>query len=350
MLTSLEPLPDISAGDMLAMSPLDGLAIGAAVACVASNASYSPGWGEELQMVCMSRQDAAIIGRLNAVQKGFSDEKLHVRVAFRTRLPVLGLVLELAQDASSYAEDFDFSSANQPEDGLAACSEVSGVKFGAPERVLDLYDFEDYEVSVCAPDAGMMAELTVGVTQDLACLDLVAGLNTNWFFAHCWFRNETFPEPRIITIPIDMYNSAGFDLTLDVDGSAARVYDDTTGEYISSGFLQKTVTLPARSTVRIEYFADLREFLRRYSDGGIVGLTGQTVDKVLSSPVSLDIVSRATILGTTYDQEFSLHHTSLLGLASLSGCRCEVGPDPTRCRTNASSYAAKTAATFGSGR
>ena len=69
-----------------------------------------------------------------------------------------------------------------------------------------------------------------------------------------------------------------------------------------------------------------------------------------NSPVVLDIISRATILGTTYDQEFAISHTSLIGLASLSGCRCEVGPDPKECRTNASTYAEQTAANFGAGR
>jgi hypothetical protein len=160
MHTSLEPLPALSADAMLAMSPLDGLNFGAAVACEAGTAHYSPGWGDELQMICMSSQDAQTIGRLNAVQKKLSDEKLHVRVAIRTRMPVLNIPLRMTQDASRYADTFGFAATDQPAEGVAACSEVSGVQYGAPKRVLDLYALSDYEVSVCAPDSGEFATLT----------------------------------------------------------------------------------------------------------------------------------------------------------------------------------------------
>jgi hypothetical protein len=43
----------------------------------------------------------------------------------------------------------------------------------------------------------------------------------------CWpvFRNGTFNNEVLrVSIPIEMYNSAGFNLTLDVDGSEARVH------------------------------------------------------------------------------------------------------------------------------
>jgi len=344
MHTSLEPLPPLGAGEMLAMDPLDGLAYGAEVACEADFAHYNAGWGQELVMICMSKQDAKTIGRLNAVQKGLSDEKLHVRVAIRTKLPVVGITLEMTQDASQYAKDFDFAATDQPAEGLAACSEVSGTMFGAPERVLALYALQDYEVSVCAPDAGEFATLTARTTEALACMassNLLPG---------CWpiFRNGTFSEELIVSIPIEMYNSAGFNLTLDVDGSSARVYDAETGDYVATGYLSETVTLPARKRTMLRYRADIAEFIRRESaDGGVLGLTLNSYEKVLNSPVVLEITSRATILGTTYNQQFQLSHSSLIGLASLNGCRCEVGPDPARCRTSASSYAEATAATFG---
>jgi hypothetical protein len=96
------------------------------------------------------------------------------------------------------------------------------------------------------------------------------------------------------------------------------------------------------------YHADIRDFIIRASaEHGVAGLTVNSYRTLFETPVVLEIVSRATILGTTYDQQFALSHTSLMGLASLDGCRCEVGPDPARCRTNASSYAAAAAASFG---
>eukprot|EP00962_Isochrysis_galbana_P057303 scaffold29643_cov103-Isochrysis_galbana.AAC.1 len=160
MHTSLEPLSDISADEMLAMHPLDGLGFGAAVACEAGTAHYTSGWGEELQMLCMSSQQAETIGRLNAVQKKLTDDKLHVRVAIQARMPVLGIQMRMVQDVSQYADDFDFAAIDKPPAGLAACSEVSGVQYGAPKRVLDLYALPDYEVSICAPDAAEFAALT----------------------------------------------------------------------------------------------------------------------------------------------------------------------------------------------
>jgi len=96
------------------------------------------------------------------------------------------------------------------------------------------------------------------------------------------------------------------------------------------------------------YYADIRDFITRgTSHNGVLGLTVTSYRTLFETPVVLEIVSRATILGTTYNQQFALSHTSLIGLASLNGCRCEVGPDPKRCRTNASSYAAAAAASFG---
>jgi len=345
MHTSLDPLPSLSAAEMLAMDPLDGVHHGAAVACEANTAHYAAGWGEELEMLCMSQQDATTIGRLNAVQKGLSDERLHVRVAIRTVLPVIGLRLELTQDASNYARDFDFAATDQPKEGLAACSEVSGVQYGAPKRVLDLYALSDYEVSVCAPEAGEFAALVARTSEAVGCLA------TNNMLPGCWpmFRNGTFNGEELrVSIPIEMYNSAGFNLTLDMVGSEARVYEEETGEYIATGYLSETVTLPARTRTMLRYHADIREFiLRESADGGVLALTMNSYEKVFQTPVVLDIISRATILGTTYDQHFSLSHTSLIGLASTDGCRCEVGPDPERCRTSASVYAEQTAATFG---
>jgi len=355
MLTSLDPIPPLSAAEMLDLDPLEAHEMGIPIVCESWRASYTAGWGEELSMRCMSRQDAETIGRLNAAQQGTSDEEFNVRVAFRTKLPVVGWNFQMAQDASRYADSFNFADPDQDPAGLASCSRVSGVKFGAPENVLALYDFENYKVSVCAPEFGEFAQLIADTSGDLLCM--TAG---SWL-PPCWWTDtdgsgsisldETFHRPLKVTIPIEMYNSAGFNLTLNINGSAARVQEEDTGDYIATGYLHETVTIPPRSTKMIYYYSDIRDFIKRYArENGLVSLTAHSFDKVLNSPVVLDIISRATILGTTYDQEFAISHTSLIGLASLSGCRCEVGPDPKECRTNASTYAEQTAANFGAGR
>ena len=90
-------------------------------------------------------------------------------------------------------------------------------------------------------------------------------------------------EPLRLTIPIEMHNSAGFNLTLDINGSATVVYDDE-GEYISSGYLHETTTIPPRSSKIVHYYSDINEFLTRYSrESGLLSLTSHAIDKVLRS-------------------------------------------------------------------
>lgn len=331
-LMSLDPLPPLSAAEMLALDPLDAHAMGIPVACESGHARYSSGWGDELSMVCYANQgDTGFIGRLAAAQQGANGESFHVRVAVRTKLPVVGWRLQIAQDASQYADSFNFANPHQPPDGLAACSgPVSGVKYGVPENVLALYDFDNYKVSICAPEHGELGDLVLGTTASLVCIAAP-------FLPSC--GGASVQEPLRLTIPIEMHNSAGFNLTLDINGSATVVYDDE-GEYISSGYLHETTTIPPRSSKIVHYYSDINEFLTRYSrESGLLSLTSHAIDKVLRSAVALDIVSSATILGSTYEQSFTLTHTSLIELISLSGCRCLIGPDSGECHANASQYA-----------
>ena len=104
--------------------------------------------------------------------------------------------------------------------------------------------------------------------------------------------------------------------------------------------MHETTTIPPRSSKIVHYYSDINEFLTRYSrESGLLSLTSHAIDKVLRSAVVLDIVSSATILGSTYEQSFTLTHTSLIELISLSGCRCLIGPDSGECHANASQYA-----------
>ena len=104
-------------------------------------------------MRCMSRQDAETIGRLNAAQQGTSDEEFNVRVAFQTKLPVVGWNFQMAQDASRYADSFNFADPDQDPAGLASCSWVAG----ASEVTFELSVAAEAWVSLGVSTNGNMA-------------------------------------------------------------------------------------------------------------------------------------------------------------------------------------------------
>ena len=338
LLTSLSPLPPLSAQAALALDPLEAHDLGIAIFCDAGRSSFPPGWGDELSMRCHSKQDGETIHRLSHAQRGIGGERFYATVAFVYRVPVLGWTIAIAQDASHYAANFDFGGP-QPLDGLEMCSGVSAVQYGAPANVLKLYDFEEYKVGVCATDLGSLVGLSTRVTSEISCMLAPA-------LPYCGGEaNDTASEARM-TIPIEMYNAAGFNLTLWEDGSETLVYDAETGERIATGHLERTEVIPARSARRVNFYSDLREFLQRYSGGGLVGLAFEAIQKTLASPVRLDINVAATLLGTKAEMHFEVGHTSLIGLAQLVGCRCEVGPGP-ECRSDTSVFVHRQAESFG---